>query len=140
MPRCCIGYCRLKPILRWLNKAPIAAISQDILNHEHCALHIRTTSRWHSLFLMKNVPVRARVPNMNFASFAFKSTLSFLKSFPPCSQMFRHYCPNLHFDGNLNSGAQVYVQNGLNLQSRFSDIGDIVPQKWVQWTHRSIKC
>ena len=54
---------------------------------------------------------------MNFASFALKSTLSFLKSFPPCSQMFRHYCPNLHFDRNLNTGAQVYVQNGLNLQS-----------------------
>ena len=58
---------------------------------------------------------------MNFASFAFKSTLPFLKSFPPCSQMFRHYCPNLHFDGNLNTGAQVYVQNGLNLQSIVSN-------------------
>ena len=23
---------------------------------------------------------------------------------------------------------------------RFSDIGDIVPQKWVKWTHRWIKC
>ena len=34
----------------------------------------------------------------------------------------------------------TFYQGTVGNFHRFSDIGDIVPQKWVKWTHRWIKC
>ena len=47
---------------------------------------------------------------------------------------------NSHASAHLSDTCVKGLQYTVGNFHRFSDIGDIVPQKWVKWTHRWIKC